>query len=115
MGKRETRPGSFSASADSGLKFPKVSRHGQGKPDSGPNSGRRASSLSSRDERRKLDSKRQADSNIASVCVACHTAIHTSGALKVSGDADLTDQDGVFCGLEIYRKDSDEWRLVEKR
>ncbi len=50
--------------------------------------------------------------NVLTTCKAvCHPAIHTQGTLRVSGDADLRDAAGKFCGVQIERLTETGWQI----
>lgn len=50
--------------------------------------------------------------NLISVCRECHADIH-GGTLKLHGDADRRDDDGLLCGVDVLRLDaSGEWVAV---
>ena len=54
--------------------------------------------------------------NVLTVCKAiCHPAIHTAGTLKVSGDADLKDATGKFCGVQVERLTELGWKVEAMR
>lgn len=73
----------------------------------------RALSLVDRAERHHMVSRRYDDThttkNLVTLCAGCHGLIHTAGTLHVSGDADLTDTAGKFCGIRIERLKEHGW------
>lgn len=50
--------------------------------------------------------------NLASLCVDCHDDRHKRGTLRISGNADLRDPLGKFCGLKIERLKDHGWQVV---
>jgi hypothetical protein len=51
--------------------------------------------------------------NVLTICKReCHPAIHTLGLLKLSGDADATNDRGVFNGVKVERLKNDVWKVT---
>ncbi len=53
--------------------------------------------------------------NIASLCNDCHDLVENSGLLRISGDADARDPNGVLCGLTLERAVDGNWEAVGQR
>jgi hypothetical protein len=49
--------------------------------------------------------------NVLSVCSRCDAAIHVEGVLRVTGDADLRDELGKFCGVVLERLTEAGWTI----
>lgn len=47
--------------------------------------------------------------NTLSTCVRCHQAVHDA-EIRLSGDADLRDTDGKFCGVTLERYTEAGWK-----
>lgn len=51
--------------------------------------------------------------NVLTICKhACHPAIHTLGVLKLTGNADATNDRGVFNGVRVQRNQHDVWTVT---
>lgn len=46
--------------------------------------------------------------NLISLCAECHADVH-GGRLKLAGNADQVDADGVLSGVEVLRQVDGEW------
>lgn len=49
--------------------------------------------------------------NICTLCVSCHDAIHSSGLMRLSGDANARNSVGVLNGLKLERSTDAGWKI----
>jgi hypothetical protein len=50
--------------------------------------------------------------NVLTVSKAVHDEIHVKGTLRLSGNADLVNVTGGFCGIKVERLERECWRVV---
>jgi 5-methylcytosine-specific restriction endonuclease McrA len=53
--------------------------------------------------------------NVLTICMRCDDLIHREGTLKVSGNADTRNSEGVLCGVTVERLIGGRWLIGEKR
>lgn len=54
-----------------------------------------------------------ATDNVLTICKRdCHAAIHTLGTMKLTGDADATNDRGTFNGVRVERLVHDVWKVT---
>lgn len=49
--------------------------------------------------------------NVITICRTCDDQVHRAGRLRLTGDADLTDERGRFCGVTIERLTESGWAV----